>query len=341
MCTIFHNKTVNNAVIVGRAMDFGMPLDPVFYIHARGSHFSQSHIDLTDFDDEVDLYNLPSKYGFVGVSLSNLILPFTDHIVVDGINEAGLNASLLFIENTEYQKPENLKSTIFAPLMCNWALSQCGSIEEAKNKLVEHRFWFPKSLTSVLPIYMSLVDQKGESIVVQFQGGEMKIHDNPVGVSTNGPWFPWHLENLSNYAHLSENTPDSYALNGFKLSPKDGSGLLGIPGDFTSVSRFIRVSYEKFLLGQPLDNESAYEQATHLLNSVDFGEGVKRGGSEDLHKFIFTRWSTIKDLDRKVLAIRTHKNMQFYAIDLANIDFENICSHTVDLPQCPAFTFIK
>lgn len=340
MCTIFHNTAANNAVIVGRAMDFGMQLDPVFYVQQRGTELLQTSYDLTDYDDQVELSNLPGKYGFVGVSVSNLILPFTDRIVVDGINEVGLNASILFIENTEFQKPKDFKTTIFAPLMCNWALSQCGNIREAKEKLLEHRFWFPKKLTSVLPMYMALVDKNGDSIVVQFKDGEMKIHNNAVGVSTNGPWYPWHLENLSNYAHLSENTPEPYNINSLQLDTKDGSGLLGIPGDFTSVSRFIRVTYEKYLMGQPLNNEAAYEQATHLLNSVDFGRGVKRGGSQDLNKYIYTRWSTIKDLDKKVLAIRTHKNMQYHAVDLSVIDFENISSYFIDIPESPIFNFL-
>lgn len=115
--------------------------------------------------------------------------------------------------------------------------------------------------------------------VVQFQNGEMKIHNNPVGVTTNSRWYPWHLENLSNYANLSESTPEQYKLENFQLDTKGRRWLLVIPGDFTSVSRFIRVTYEKYLIGKPLNNKAAYEQATHLLNSFYFVRGVKRGGS--------------------------------------------------------------
>ncbi|EOD4097105.1 linear amide C-N hydrolase [Yersinia enterocolitica] len=341
MCTFFHIKAKNDAVIVGRAIDFGIPLNPAFYIHKRGDSLSSSiSVDGESIDmPELDIGK--SLYGYVGVGVTYKFIPFTNRIITDGMNEAGLNASMLFIENTKYQHFVNPKTSIPAFIMCNWVLGHCGNVQEAREKLPHHQFYMPALMASDLPLYMSLVDKTGESIVVQFQDGEMKIHENPIGLSTNGPWFPWHLDNISNYANITKDTPEPFKMNDFEVKPKDGTGLLGIPGDFTSVSRFVRVAYEKHFLAQPTDNDQAYEQATHILNSVDFGSGVKHGGREDLNTYIFTRWATIKDLDKGIIAIRTHNNMQLRAIDLSKIDFGAIKNHIVHIPNLEPMTFIK
>lgn len=99
-----HIKAKNDTVIVSRTMDFGIPLNPAFYIHKRADSLDSSiSVDGRSIDmPELDIGK--SLYGYVDVGVTYKFILFTNRIMTDGMNEAGLNASMLFIENTKYQQ---------------------------------------------------------------------------------------------------------------------------------------------------------------------------------------------------------------------------------------------
>ena len=86
-------------------------------------------------------------------------------------------------------------------------------------------------------------DKSGKSIAVEPVDGTLKVHDAPLGIMTNAPTYDWHMTNLQNYINLSVKD-----VEGAKLGPVtlpafgSGSGLHGIPGDFTPPSRFVRAA---------------------------------------------------------------------------------------------------
>ena len=87
----------------------------------------------------------------------------------------------------------------------------------------------------------SCTDASGKSIVIEYVGGKLNVFDDPLGVVTNSPSFDWHMANLRNYVNFSMTNVPPVKLGSVKLEPfGQGSGMLGLPGDFTPPSRFVR-----------------------------------------------------------------------------------------------------
>jgi choloylglycine hydrolase len=167
------------------------------------------------------------------------------------------------------------------------------------------------------PLHLSIHDAKGKSLVVEFLEGKMHLFDNPVGVLTNAPEFPWHLTNLRNYISLSAMNKGAVTIDGTTLEPTgQGNGLLGIPGDWTPPSRFVKTAFVKQALKTPKDSRAATLAAIHLLNAVDIPYGTIRaeqGGHSD-----YTQWIVVKDLKNKKLHYRTYGDQNIHEVALTN-----------------------
>ena len=131
----------------------------------------------------------------------------------------------------------------------------------------------------VLPFHWSIIDRTGDALVLEYSQEGRKIHNNTVGVFTNSPPYDWHQTNLKNYINLQQAPqPDreytSPQGKGVPIKPIGaGSGLLGVPGDFTPPSRFVRTSAMVQLSGPAKDVKSGTLQAWHILNAVDITKG--------------------------------------------------------------------
>src|SRR5512135_2949672 len=123
-------------------------------------------------------------------------------------------------------------------------------------------------------LHIAFHDAGGNNLVVEFISGEVKVYDNPIGVLTNRPEFPWQMNNLRNYVNLDAKDVDSKMLNGVKIEAMGvGSGMHGLPGDWTPPSRFVRVAYSLDAALKPKDAAGAVNLAEHLLNIVDIPKG--------------------------------------------------------------------
>ena len=129
------------------------------------------------------------------------------------------------------------------------------------------------------PFHWSVVDRSGDAIVIEYTKDGPRIFNNQVGIVTNDPTFDWQQTNLKNYVNL-QNTgfparnftrhDHDYSIRPFGL----GSGFLGIPGDFTSPSRFVRTAAMVRFSGDAVDAKSGVLKALHILNSVDITRGT-------------------------------------------------------------------
>ena len=128
------------------------------------------------------------------------------------------------------------------------------------------------------PCHYIVNDASGQCVVLEYVNGELKIHDNPLGVITNSPTFDWHVTNLRNYVNLTVNNVPPVEISGIKLPGfGQGSGMLGLPGDFTPPSRFIRaVAFSQSALPVATADEGVL-QAFHILNQFDIPKGAARG----------------------------------------------------------------
>jgi len=154
----------------------------------------------------------------------------------------------------------------------------------------------------------------GRSLVVEFIDGEMQISDNPIGVLTNAPKFDWHTTNLRNYINLSSINKGPATLDGTVLDPTgQGSGLLGLPGDWTPPSRFVRMALLKGFVKKPKTASLNVNLALHFLNNVDipYGAVQENKGQE----FDYTQWAIVKDLSNGVLYYRVYKNLNVQSVN--------------------------
>ena len=136
----------------------------------------------------------------------------------------------------------------------SWILENFASVEEVKANI--GNIVVPAVVFSgwgfAPEAHYNVHDASGKSIVIEYVGGKLNVHDNPLGVLTNSPTFDWHMTNLRNYLNFSMTNAPPVQLGSVKLLPTgQGSGMLGLPGDFTPPSRFVRaVAFSQSVLSQ-------------------------------------------------------------------------------------------
>src|SRR6266853_2101577 len=139
-------------------------------------------------------------------------------------------------------------------------------------------------------------DASGKSIVIEYVGGKLNAHDNPLGVITNSPTFDWHMTNLRNYLNFSMSNAPPVQLGSIKLLPTgQGSGMLGLPGDFTPTSRFVRAVAFSQSVFKPKTGDDAILEAFHVLNQFDIPKGAAREHEKDEHGNVladYTIWTS-------------------------------------------------
>jgi choloylglycine hydrolase len=312
-CTDFLVKTADGMLINGRSLEFGTPLPAEMRVFPRGDRRS------SQAPDGSQGVEWTSRYGFAAATS---LLP---DCVVDGMNEAGLSFGALWLPGTQYQTigPEDAGMALdFVEMGC-WILGQFATVAEVKEALKNVRIWgHPvQGIAGTAPLHLALHDTKGKSLVVEFVKGEMKIYDNPNGVLTNYPTFDWQIVNLQNYLTLSPVNASSVNWNGSSLGPTgQGSGLFGIPGDWTPPSRFVRTT-ALLRFAKPAENAmQGVNLAEHLLNAVDIPLGDIR---EKKNSFAgdYTQWAVIKDLSNKVFYFRSYKDLALKFVDLKKLNF--------------------
>ncbi len=315
MCTNFRLKAKDNSVVVGRTMEFGIDLQSKITVFPRAFKFQG-----TGPNNKPGL-SWQGKYGFVGMDVIGM------PVVSDGLNEVGLYVGDLYLPGfAEYQTvPEGEEAKAMSPLdVAGYLLSLCATVEEAKEAIQKVLVWplYEEPIKAVPPLHFAVHDASGASIVFEYIKGELAIHDNPLGVLTNSPYFDWHMINLANYSNLSANNVERLNLEGDTVTPiGQGSGMIGLPGDATPPSRFIRA----VALSQSAVKAENAEQATlgafHIINNFDIPKGFAREVKDGNTYYDYTSWLTISDLSQKIYYYRGYDNIKFYQVPLQKVDF--------------------
>lgn len=307
-CTDFQVKAKDNTVVIGRSMEFPANLHSNVVIVPRGEKF-------VSIDDKgVQGVAWTNKYGFLGIDAYNL-----KNAYVEGFNEKGLSFEALLFIGAKYQPAEPGKFVTISDLG-SWIMGNFATVEEVKEALpkVNVAGMNIKEAGGALYFHVALHDAAGKNLVVEFIDGEVKIYDNPLGVMTNRPGFDWQINNLRNYINLDANDKKDKELNGLKIEPTGvGSGMLGLPGDWTPPSRFVRLAYS-LDAASPVENAvQAVNLAEHLLNIVDIPKGVvKENPALFVHMEGYAQWVVIKDLANRILYYKTYDNTSWKRIDL-------------------------
>ncbi len=272
-----------------------------------------------------------SKYASIGANGSDV--PW----IFDGFNEKGLSMGLFYHPTTaEYMpyKKSDAKNTLSVWELGSYILENFKTTEEVKEdigNIVVPATVFKKWGFSP-PVHFIVTDAKGKSIVIEYLKGKLSVFDNPLGVMTNSPSFDWHITNLRNYPNLGSVQPKTRSVGGVELKPFGlGAGMVGLPGDFTPPSRFVRaVAFSKSNITAANGRQSVI-QAFHILNNFDIPKGSAREAHKDKYGNIiadFTTWTSASDLKAKKFYFRTFNNSQIRMVDLnkMNLNAKKIVS---------------
>ena len=231
MCTAATYKTKD--FYFGRTLDYEFSYGDEVTITPRNYTFSFREKE-----------NINSHYAIIGMAhvIENYPLYY------DAINEKGLGmAGLNFVGNADYKEKMEGKDNITQFEFIPWILSQCATVKEARN-LIEKVNLLNIPFNDKLPVAQLhwIISDSKESITVESVKEGIKIYENLVGVLTNNPPFDKQMFALNNYMNLSAKEPENKFAPGLNLEKYSrGMGAIGLPGDLSSQSRFIRVAFVK------------------------------------------------------------------------------------------------
>lgn len=317
-CTGITLKAKDGAVVFGRTLEWGS-----FDLHSRLVVVPRGYGSKSLLDDGKPGFAWTTKYGAVGVDAVE------KDFLVDGMNEKGLSVNVFYHPGfAEYPKfdPAKRATSIGCLDLCQYLLTTAATADEAKKALaavtvvgvLEPAIGIPP------PIHLIVTEPSGKAFVIEFTGGEAKVHDAPLGVITNSPNYDWHVTNLRNYINLSP-----VALPGKKIEELDfkplggGTGMIGLPGDFTPPSRFVRaVAFAKSARPTDTGAEALYE-VFRVLDSFNVPLGASEGNGEERTKGMrsSTIWTTAYDTKNLVMQYHTMHNRRVRQVDLKKLDF--------------------
>ena len=248
-----------------------------------------------------------SHYAMIGVATVSQNYP----LYYEATNEAGLSvAGLNFPGNAVYRPTGNIAPFELIPLV----LCQCKSTDEAAALLQKSQIaGIPFSDELPLTDLHWIISDKAKSITVEPLSDGLTIQENPVGVLTNNPPFDYHLHNMINYLGLSEKDPENTFAPQLPLRPYSrGMGAMGMPGDLSSGSRFVRAAFTKLHSVRPKEEEKAVSQFFHILSSVEQQEGCVLVGRH----FEKTVYASCSNTDKGIYYYKTYHNSQLSAVHM-------------------------
>jgi choloylglycine hydrolase len=322
-CTGISLRSEDGAVIAARTVEWavGDAHHDTLVLFPRNQEFT----GLTPEGENGLKWN--GKHGFVS------LMAYGQEYGPDGMNEAGLYVGMYYFPGfASFQAYDSAKTgqSLSVGDFMRWLLSSFKTVAEVRANLdqvcvvnvEDARFG-----GAALPFHWKIADESGASIIVEIvDGGKIKIYEAVLGVITNSPDYDWHITNLRNYLGLGVEPKAAITLSGVKLSPLGGgTGLLGMPGDFTPPSRFVRaVAFTASV--RPLRTaEDAVFESFRLLDNFNIPIGVtanRQSIASDITSA--TQVTTASDLKNRVLYFHTMDNRQIQKIDLGEIDFTKV-----------------
>ena len=324
-CTGITLTSRDSTAIVARTIEWGgSDLNSQYVIVPRG-YTQHSYTP-----DGTQGMSFTARYGYVGLAVEQ------KDFIAEGINEAGLSAGLFYFPNYgEYEtyNPSQKDASIADLQLVSWILGQCATIDEVMESVRQAHVIAidPRAST----VHWRFADPAGRQVILEITGGEPKFYENTLGVLTNSPGFEWHLTNLNNYVNLYPGSAPSQPLGNVRLASFGaGSGFLGIPGDVTPPSRFVRAAFYQATAPRQENAEKTVLQAFQILNNFDIPVGIEfAGGKVPADIPSATQWTSATDMKHRIIYFRTMYNSEIRSIRLKDIDFSKVSYQAVPLDK--------
>ena len=332
-CTGITLRAADGAHVVARTIEWGgSDLNSRYVVVPRG--YAQR--SFTPGGQEGMRFT--ARYGYVGFAVER------EEFVAEGLNEEGLSAGLFYFPGYGAYEPydaarnaENIADLQLVPL----ALGSCRTIDEVKELLAKVCVIGidPRAST----VHWRFTDLSGRQIVLEIIDRKPVFYENELGVLTNSPGFEWQLTNLNNYVNLHAGGAEAHPMGGISLAAFGaGSGMLGLPGDVTPPSRFVRAAFFQTTAPRRATAREAVLQFFQPLPTSDIPSGGESPAGQipaDIPSA--TQWTSATDPVNRVIYYRTMYNSAIRSIDLQQIDFSKVAYRSEPLddvrqqPVCP------
>lgn len=314
MCTSLTFSTIDGTHLLSRTLDLYYNFYPSVCIIPRKYQWFNTAM----------LKDIKNKYAVLCMADTESDYP----LAIDGVNEMGvMGASLALTESSSYPNYNSPNKYNIRPGdFLSWVLGNFKSIDEIEKSINNINIVATKDTNNNFstPLHWIFSDKTGNSLIIESINNKLEIYTDTNGVMTNSPSLPWHLINLHQYIGLSNKSPNNTSWNGIKLTNLgSGNGSFGMPGDFSSISRFIRASFLKNFLtpvGTELDGITA---VFHILNncSLPIGSVIVENGGESK-----TIYSSAMCAESGNYYYKTYNNSQITVINLFK---ENLNGKTI------------
>lgn len=326
-CSSFSWETENGLHLLGRTYDqFGdLAANRVIAV-PRGVPCAPG------MDPERDA--APGRYAYTGMA----VLGFGSPVVVDGVNEAGLMGALLHYPEYAFYAPAGSGGAAVHPgRLLARLLSRCAGVEEAAEEA--GRITLEDGLIQgrPLPAHYILSDRQGRTLVIEPDREGLRIHRDSIGVLTNSPHYLWHLTHLRCYAGAANLSPDARGAAGWELRPFGFGCGFGLPGDYSSPSRFVRLAFLKAFAVRGRDELDGVSRMFRIFAPVEIPEGLAGSGpgSGAYHQTLCTSVMCAESgvyyfspaQNRRISAVRLtaegQRTREFPLGDRQDLDFRN------------------
>lgn len=318
MCTAASYKTRDH--YFGRNLDYEYSYHESVTITPRKYPFSFRRTE-----------SLVSHYAMIGIAYVVEEYP----LYYDAVNERGLGmAGLNFVGYAHYFEEQEDKINIAPFELIPWVLGQCANVQEAKQLLMRTNLLLEnfRADLPVSPLHWMISDRESSITVESVETG-LKIYENAPGILTNNPPFELQLFNLNNYISLSSEVPkNSFAKNLSLETYSRGMGGLGLPGDLSSMSRFVRAAFTKEHAVSMDSEAESVSQFFHILSSVEQQRGCVHLGKK---QYEITIYSSCCNTDQGIYYYKTYDNSRITAVHMRheNLDADRLVSYALRKTQ--------
>jgi choloylglycine hydrolase len=305
MCTAITYKTRD--FYFGRTLDLEYHYSESVTVIPRRYPFKFRHVG-----------EIKEHYSIIGIATVAEGYP----LYYDAVNEKGLSvAGLAFWESARYHAPCPERDNIASFELIPWVLSQCATVREARGLLSKINITdaafsdaFPPS-----PLHWIISDREG-AIVLESVADGLRIYDDLIGVLTNEPPFEYHMTNLNNYINLTPNEPKDRFAEGIDMRAYSrGMGAIGLPGDLSSMSRFVRAAFTKLNSVSGECEDESVGQFFHILDAVSQTRGCVRLGEGKHERMVYT---SCANADKGIYYYTTYENRRIVGVDMHKQDLE-------------------
>lgn len=313
MCTAVSYQTKDH--YFGRNLDLHYSYDERITVTPRNFPFYFRSTGVT----------LDTHYALIGMATTIDGYPlYYDACNEKGVSMAGLNFPGNAVFKPFIEGKDNISPFEFIP----WILSQCKNLDEVRKLLGKINLVdLPFSEQLPLSPLHYMISHEDESITVESVDHGLMVYDNPIGVLTNNPVFPYHLQRLEDFMQVTSDPPVNRFSSLLDLRPNSlGMGSIGLPGDLSSSSRFVRAAFTKLnSVSDSSENESV-SQFFHILHSVFQPKGCT-GVEKGIYEY--TIYSSCINADKGIYYYKTYNNAQINAVDLyaENLDGTDLVAY--------------